>query len=167
MIRLADFSDLTEIKELTEACAVALQDKNIHQWNKHYPSIEKLNEDIEKQELFVFEEEGQILGIIVLTPDMDEVYSTVDWLAPTGNNLYVHRLAIKPSSWGHGYGRRLMDFAEDQAKNRGFVSVRLDTFSQNLRNQKFYDSRDYTRLSSIYFPKKSQHPFYCYEKIIT
>ncbi|HET8854785.1 MAG TPA: GNAT family N-acetyltransferase, partial [Salinimicrobium sp.] len=46
-------------------------------------------------------------------------------------------------------------------------SVRLDTFSQNQRNQKFYVKRGYSRLGDIYFPKQSEFPFHCYEKIIS
>ncbi|NJX17164.1 GNAT family N-acetyltransferase, partial [Tamlana crocina] len=68
--------------------------------------------------------------------------------------------------WGSGNGRKLMDFAEAFAKEHGYVSVRLDTFSKNERNQRFYEARGYKRLGNIYFPKQSEHPFYCYEKVL-
>ena len=166
MIRKALRSDLPEIKKLTEACAVAMQEKQIFQWNEDYPSREKLSADIEKEELFVLEEEGKICGIIVLTPEMDEEYIPVVWLTPGKKNLYVHRLATQPKTWGSGYGRQLMDFAEEMAGKEGYESVRLDTFSQNKRNQRFYESRGYKRLGNIYFPMQSKDPFYCYEKLI-
>jgi 2-oxoglutarate ferredoxin oxidoreductase subunit gamma len=41
MIKKASLKDLSEIKILTEACAEALQQQNIFQWNEHYPSLEK------------------------------------------------------------------------------------------------------------------------------
>lgn len=166
MIRKATRQDLNSAKLLTEACAAAMQAKGIFQWNEHYPSRERLLEDIEREELFVLEEQGKILGIIVLTPQIDEEYISVQWLTPGGNNLYVHRLATHPVTWGKGYGQKLMDFAEKLALEQGFESVRLDTFSQNKRNQKFYESRGYERLGNIFFPKQSEHPFYCYEKIL-
>jgi len=56
-----------------------------------------------------------------------------------------------------------MNFAEKYARDNNFTSVRLDTFSQNKRNQKFYETRGYQRLGDIYFPKQSKHPFHCYE----
>lgn len=166
MIQKATPSDLTEIKNLTEACAVAMQEKGIFQWNEHYPSREKLAADIEKDELYVWKEKAAILGIIVLTPVMDEEYVPISWLTSNEDNLYIHRLATHPSAWGHGFGQKLMDFAEAFAKEYGYQSVRLDTFSQNLRNQKFYEARGYQRLGNIYFPMQSEHPFYCYEKVI-
>ncbi|MGW1454268.1 GNAT family N-acetyltransferase [Salegentibacter agarivorans] len=166
MIRKANLNDLREIKKLTEACAKALQQQNIFQWNEHYPSLEKLQNDIEKQELYVFEEENMIIAIIVLTPNMDEVYRNINWLRKTGNNLYVHRLATQPEFWGKGYARKMMDFAEEFAKNKNFTSIRLDTFSKNIRNQKFYEARGYTKLGNVYFPHKNEYPFHCYEKLL-
>ena len=166
MIRKAKLSDLAAIKKLTEACAVSMQEKGIFQWNEHYPSLEKLQLDIEKEELYVLEEEEKIHGIVVLTPEMDEEYIPIEWLTPNKNNLYVHRLATDPQAWGSGNGRKLMDFAEAFAKEHDYASVRLDTFSKNERNQKFYEARGYKRLGNIYFPKQSEHPFYCYEKVL-
>ena len=40
MIQLTTSSDLQEIKKLTEACALAMQEKGIFQWNEYYPSRE-------------------------------------------------------------------------------------------------------------------------------
>jgi ribosomal protein S18 acetylase RimI-like enzyme len=75
-------------------------------------------------------------------------------------------LAVSPAFQKKGYARKLMDFAESFAKQNAAVSVRLDTFSQNKRNQRFYENRGYQRLGNIYFPKQSQHPFYCYELVL-
>ncbi|MBI6117433.1 GNAT family N-acetyltransferase [Salegentibacter maritimus] len=167
MIRKAGITDLSEIKSLTEACAKALQEQNIFQWNKHYPSREKLQTDIQNKELYVFEEEKVIISIVVLTPKMDKVYQNIDWLTETGNNLYVHRLATHPAYWGKAYARKMMDFAEEFAKNRNFDSIRLDTFSKNKRNQKFYETRGYIKLGDVYFPHKNEYPFHCYEKTLS
>ncbi|UBZ08047.1 GNAT family N-acetyltransferase [Salegentibacter mishustinae] len=166
MIRKAKLNDLRKIKKLTEACAKALQQQNIFQWNEHYPSLEKLQNDIKKEELYVLEEENMIIAIIVLTPNMDKVYRNIDWLSKTDNNLYVHRLATHPEFWGKGYARRMMDFAEEFAKNKNFISIRLDTFSKNIRNQKFYEARGYKKLGDVYFPHKNDQPFHCYELVL-
>ncbi|MFV8225402.1 GNAT family N-acetyltransferase, partial [Christiangramia aquimixticola] len=166
MIEKAKISDLPEIKSLTEACAAAMIKNNIFQWNEHYPSLEKLSEDVEKQELFKLSEGTEIRGIIVITPVKDEEYEPIDWISKSENNIYIHRLATHPEYWGHGYAQKLMSFAEDFARQNKYESVRLDTFSQNPRNQKFYEKRGYKRLGNIYFPRQSAHPFYCYELLL-
>lgn len=137
MIRQTTSEDLHSIKQLTEACAKALESRGIYQWNQHYPSRERLQQDIEKQELYVLEEDNSIIAIIVITPVMDEEYFPVKWFTENGANLYIHRLATHPFFWGRGIARRLMDFAEDFARQQNYISVRLDTFSQNKRNQRF------------------------------
>lgn len=165
-IRLAKEGDLDKIKKITEHCAVAMQEKGIFQWNEHYPSREKLQADISKKELYVLEENSEIKGIIVLTDFMDEEYIPIEWLTESGNNLYIHRLATHPSVWGRGYGQQLMYFAEEFARKNNFDSVRLDTFSQNKRNHRFYENRGYKRLGDIFFPKQSEDPFHCYELVL-
>lgn len=166
-LRKGRISDLHYIKKLTEACAVAMAEKKIFQWNDHYPSLERLRTDLELRELFLLEKEEEIRGIIVITETLDEEYIPIDWLTDeNSSNLYIHRLAVHPEYWGKGFGQKLMDFAEAYARNNHYDSIRLDTFSQNLRNQKFYESRGYQKLGNIYFPKQSIEPFYCYELLL-
>jgi hypothetical protein len=59
-----------------------------------------------------------------------------------------------------------MDFAEAYAIQEQIISIRLDTFSKNLRNIRFYEAREYTKLGDVYFVKQSQHPFHCFEKVV-
>ena len=80
--------------------------------------------------------------------------------------MYIHRLAVHPQEQKKGYAKVLMDFAEDYARKGGFISVRLDTFSKNVRNNKFYQARGYRAVGDIYFPKQSEFPFHCYELIL-
>lgn len=166
IIRQASQKDLQGAKALTEACALAMQSKGIFQWNEHYPSLEKIQLDIDRRELYVLEENDKILGIIVLSEIMDEEYISVSWLTPSEKNLYIHRLATLPATWGEGNGKKLMDFAEEFAVTSGYASVRLDTFSLNKRNQHFYEARGYQKLDDIYFPKQSEAPFHCYELVL-
>ncbi|MEJ2583700.1 MAG: GNAT family N-acetyltransferase [Robiginitalea sp.] len=163
MIRTAKLTDIPNIMRLTKACAADLCKKGIYQWNEKYPSIEAFMADIVRGELWVLEGKGQLVGTVVLSEIMDTEYKTVKWMTGTGDNRYVHRLAVHPQFQGRGYASELMDFAEGRARSEGASSIRLDTFSQNKRNQRFYERRGYTRLGSVYFPQQSAEPFYCYE----
>ena len=59
-----------------------------------------------------------------------------------------------------------MTFAENYARANQYSSVRLDTFSQNKRNQLFYETRGYHKLGDIYFPEQSDDHFHCYELVL-
>lgn len=166
MIRRAKITEIPDILAITKACTDLMAEKGIFQWNQHYPSKEAFEKDIERAELYVLETDARIVGSIVISTYMDKEYRQIDWLTPHENNRYIHRLAVHPNYQGKGFAQQLMDFAENHARQNGCVSVRLDTFSQNQRNQRFYEARGYQKLGDIFFPKQSEHPFHCYELVL-
>jgi len=166
MIRKGLYSDIDEILDITKACAKHMLGNGIFQWNEHYPNKEAFENDVERDELYVLEIEKTIIGCITISTLMDGEYIPVKWLTPNKNNIYIHRLSIHPQHQGKGYAKQLMDFAEQHAIDNNYTSIRLDTFSQNKRNQKFYELRGYIKLEDIYFPKQSKYPFHCYELIV-
>ncbi len=166
MIRKAILEDVNEILKITKACAAHMISNNIFQWNEFYPNASAFERDIEEGECYVIEIESEVIGCVTISTLMDEEYVPIDWLTPNENNIYIHRLAVHPEYQGKGYAQQLLSFAEDYAKTNTYASIRLDTFSQNKRNQKFYERRGYKKLGDIYFPKQSEHPFHCYELVL-
>jgi len=166
MIRIATASDIDDLLILTKACANQMISNGIYQWNEHYPSKEAFIKDVQRKELYVLDVSEKIIGCIVISTFMDHEYIPVKWLTPNKSNIYIHRVAVHPDNQGQGYAQKLMTFAENYAIENNYASIRLDTFSQNKRNQKFYELRGYKRLGNIYFPKQSEHPFYCYELVL-
>lgn len=166
MIRKATTIDIDTILELTKSCANHMISNGIFQWNAYYPNRAAFISDADLGELFLLEIDNSILGCIVISTFMDEGYIPIKWLTANENNVYIHRFAVHPNHQGQGFGKQLMDFAESESKRNNFDSIRLDTFSKNKRNQKFYEARGYKRLGTINFPKQSEFPFYCYELIL-
>ncbi len=166
MIELAKISEIPDILKLTNACRLYMEANGIYQWTTEYPNEKQFITDVERKELYVLKLNEALIGCIVLSVVMDEEYKSVSWSTKNDANLYIHRLAVHPEYQGQGFARQLMDFGENHARNKQFNSVRLDTFSQNKRNQHFYEKRGYLKLENIYFPKQSKHPFHCYELIL-
>ena len=162
----ATFSHLDEVYQIMMLCKNDLINKGIYQWNEKYPSKNVLQNDIELQQLWVLKEKQTLVGCVVLTTIEDEEYKPVKWLTKTQNFLYIHRLAVHPDFQGKGNAQKLMDYSENYAIKNNFDSIRLDTFSQNKRNQKFYEQRNYRKLENIYFYNQSNDPFICFEKIL-
>lgn len=162
----ATIEDIPHLLSITRDCAAKMISEGIYQWNETYPNKEAFEKDVLQQQLYVLSIEEEMIGCVVLSSEKDTEYEEVKWLTEDKKALYIHRLAVHPLHQKHGYARKLMDFAEDLAITKGAVSVRLDTFSRNKRNQKFYKARGYHQLSSIFFPKQSPYPFYCFEKIL-
>lgn len=163
MIRLAQKSDLDRVLQITRLCAREMESRKVFQWNEHYPDRQSFVNDINNSELYVYCIQDMVIGCVSICAFMDEVYSKVSWKTDGKNSVYIHRLAVDPKHQKQGIGSKLMDFAENESKLSGVESIRLDTFSQNIVNQNFYEKRGYVKLEGIYFPLQSEHPFHCYE----
>ncbi|UCG70273.1 MAG: GNAT family N-acetyltransferase [Thermoplasmata archaeon] len=162
----ANSENIIEVLELVQECMQHMNDQGIEQWNEQYPQSDIFISDIEKDSLFIIKNEENIVGIIVLSEEQDEQYDQIDWKDKFGKVLLVHRLAVHPKWQGKGIAQKLMDFGENYAKENGYSSIRLDTYSQNPRSLKLFEKRKYERKSGhIHFPE-CKEPYYCYEMLL-
>ena len=167
MISSGKVIDIDDILRLTRACGQHMRGNGIDQWDEDYPNQGVILKDIETQTLFAYREDDQVLGIVVLNETQDEEYGEIDWsTTEEDRNIVVHRLAVRPDKQRMGIARQLMDFAEEWARDNQYDAIRLDTFSQNPRNQRFYTNRGYTDLGPVYLKYKKEHPYYCYELLL-
>ncbi len=168
MISLGLPDEIDAIIALTKRCGTHMRENGIDQWDENYPDYASISTDLKTETLFVFREDEVILGIVVLNESQDEEYNQISWMTDyEARNLVVHRLAVDPIHQGKGIARMLMNHAENYARQNQYDSIRLDTFSQNTRNQRFYTNRGYTDLGSVYLKYKKEHPYFCYELLLT
>merc|ERR1711953_1097848 len=142
----------------TEACAEDMISAGIEQWNTDYPSLKIITKDAQDGTLFGYERDGKIIGSVMFSMIKDDFYSNIKWKTQDSNHIYVHRLAVHPNYQRQGIARELMDFGENLGREKGCCSVRLDTFSLNPRNNKFYKNRGYLYCGDVYFDHKSNAP---------
>lgn len=166
MIRKATLSDLPYILNIIKNCTNHMINNKIFQWNENYPSKGIFNTDIKKKNLYIIEHSKTIIGCVMKSMIQSKAYKNVNWKTENKKNLYVHRLAVDPKYQGRGFGIKLMNFVEENALKNNYLSIRLDTFSKNKRNVKFYKKRGYIKIEDIYFLNQSVYPFYCFEKIL-
>tara|TARA_B100001027_G_scaffold98357_1_gene67564 strand:+ start:503 stop:1024 length:522 start_codon:yes stop_codon:yes gene_type:complete len=165
-IRKAIQGDLDAVMKIIQSCTNDMISQKIFQWNDKYPDRETFFNDIENEDLLLLVQDNQLLGCVSVTNKMDDFYSTIDWIAATKKNIYVHRLAIHPKYQGLGYAKRIMNYIENDAIENNYNSIRLDTFSMNKKNNNFYSNIGYEKLGQIYFRDQSDMPFNCYEKCL-
>ncbi len=76
---------------------------------------------IAAHQLWVLEEAGRLIAVLELIPAAD--------------HMLIENVAVEPSEQGRGIGRRLMAFAEAEARRQGLPEMRLYTnerFTENL-----------------------------------
>ncbi len=121
MIRPAAAADLDRVREIVEAA-----------YTKYVPRIGRrpapMDDDygirLQQGALFVLEDTGKVAGLLVIEPRAD--------------HLFVHNMAVDPARHGAGFGRRLMVFAEDQARAQGLFELRLFTNEKMTENVALY-----------------------------
>ncbi|GAA4390672.1 GNAT family N-acetyltransferase [Hymenobacter koreensis] len=133
------------------------------QWEASYPNEEVFRQDIDKQQLWVAEFEGQVAGVAALTTDQDPEYAQADW-DPTAQAIVTHRLAVDPNVQGQGVAAALLQQAEVLARETGLNLLRVDTNSENLATQRLFPKLGYRFAGEITLAFRPGLRFYCYEK---
>jgi GNAT superfamily N-acetyltransferase len=153
------------VQGIIQACLQALRQAGIFQWDELYPNPELIEADIRYGSLYLAQESENCLGAVSLNEHQEAAYQQVNWHG-SQPVLVVHRLCVAPAYQGKGIAGRLMDFAEDLARRRGYASLRLDAYSGNPKAVRLYEGRDYRKAGQVYFPRRIL-PFFCFEKILT
>lgn len=105
-----------------------------------YPTRKDAQKALRDNALFVFEEDGAVLGSIILNSVQPEEYRKIDWPsgAADGKVRVIHLLMVRPGAAGKGVGSALIHFTEELARQQGCTAIRLDTGSQNIPAASLY-----------------------------
>ncbi|WEJ19696.1 GNAT family N-acetyltransferase [Pseudomonas sp. SD17-1] len=126
MIRPATAHDVAPVQALIEA-AYALYIPRIGA--RPGPMLEDYAALIAQGRVEVFEEQGQVLGVLVLIAQAD--------------GLLLDNVAVSPAAQGRGLGRQLMAHAEARARQLGLEVVRLYTNEAMSENLGLYERLGY------------------------
>ena len=89
------------------------------------PMLDDYVKIISQHLVWIIKHEGQVVGLIVL-------------MEKEGGML-LDNVAVHPAYQGQGVGRRLMAFAEREARQRGFDDLHLYTHEKMSENLKIYE----------------------------
>lgn len=146
-MQLAPLSDLDDLLVFYKKVALHMLENGNPQWGTDYPNREFLNEDLEEKNLYkLLDDDGTLLGVIVLNRDEGEPYERFTWEDTSDRHIVIHRLAVSPAAQGRGVGRALMEWAENHGREVGYSSIRLDTYVGNPTALALYDKMGYRRV---------------------
>lgn len=152
MIRRAAAADLDSIEE-------AYQEHFLHE-KKYgaytvfregiYPTRKDAKEALESGTLFVYEENGAVMGSIILDGRQPDEYRRIDWpsKAAEGQVRVIHLLMVRPGAAGKGIGSALINYAAETARRSSCIALRLDTGEQNLPAVSLYRKSGF-RLAAV------------------
>ena len=77
-------------------------------------------------------------GLVSVCEDAGGTIAATIVLVPQPDHLLLDNIAVRPDRQGQGLGRRLIAFAEDEARRLGFAEVRLYTHEKMVENIALY-----------------------------
>ena len=159
--RTATPDDLDALVSLYGAATHDMLRQGIDQWDEYYPDREILSEDVESGDMTLGLLDGEPACAWVVNREYEPEYVSGAWEHTGGDFCVLHRLCVNPELQGRGLARQAMARMEKNAFDKGFDSVRLDVFSQNLHAQRLYERLGYKRTGEVRFRKGI---FYLMEK---
>lgn len=147
MVRHARQADMERILEIYEkARSYMAENGNPDQWGSDkYPALELLELDLEKDQLYVYEDEAGICGVFVFYVNTEEEYETPirgAWTKTTAPYGVLHRIAVAGS--GKGIGSACMNWCYKQCRN-----MRGDTHLLNTSMQKLFEKNGFVRCTEL------------------
>ncbi|KAI9767975.1 MAG: hypothetical protein M1840_005287 [Geoglossum simile] len=137
VVEIAKAKDAPTIKLITDAA----YSKYIEPLGM-LPAAMKVQYDtlVETQKVYVLRVGGDVVGSVTLSGE--------------GDSVTINNLVVAPPAQGRGFGRLLMNYAEDKALGQGFTAVTL------FANEKMHDNIAwYTKIGFIETGRKKEDGF--------
>ena len=151
LIRKANKADLPGIVDLySDVHTAEEQGRLTTGWVREiYPVAATAEEALSRDDIFVEEEDGKIVGTGIINQTQLGAYAEGDWQydAEPEEVMVLHTLAIEPFVMHKGYGRRFMEFFEEYAAGRGCRYLRIDTNAKNANARRFYAGLGYREIA--------------------
>lgn len=99
-----------------------------------YPTRKEAEKALISDALFVYEENGSVMGSIIFDDIQPEEYKRIAWPshAPDERIRVVHLLMVRPGTAGKGIGSALINYVTEMAVRQSCEAIRLDTGAQNI-----------------------------------
>lgn len=145
-IRRNSLSDIDTILKLyAQARDFMESNGNPNQWDKNYPGISLIQQDIKSRNSYVCVDDGEIVGTFFYVEDTDPTYAKIykgEW---QNNEPYgvVHRIAS--ANGKRGVATFCLDWCFKKCGN-----IRIDTHQDNFPMQNLLKKNDYVQCGIIY-----------------
>lgn len=157
MIRKATINDLDNIEAIyNKVLDQEEEGKASIGWTRGiYPTRQTAKDALMRDDLFVCEEDGDILATAIINTHQLDIYAKGDWHIEASYNqvMVLHTLVVSPDAAGKGIGRRFVAFYEQYAQQQGCKDLRMDTQAKNYAARNLYHHLGYEEVSIVPCPE--------------
>ena len=115
-------------------------------WQKgKHPTADGIRAYIEEGSMYLYKEQGTIVGAMAVTMYQGEDYHAIEWSRQVPDNevAVIHILAVSPDRQGTGIGSKMVREAIELAKVKCMKAIRLDALATNTPAHKLYQRLDF------------------------
>ena len=153
VIRRGTQADLVSVEQIYNDIHTA-EESGISQigWIRGvYPTKATAQAALERNDLFVLEEEGKVLGTALINQIQVPDYAKGNWEfeASPEEVCVLHTLVISPEAAGKGYGTKFVKFYENYARSHNCKELRMDTNARNTAARAMYKKLGYKEIGIV------------------
>lgn len=152
-IRKAVDIDLPQITDIYSAIHTEEEEGHaVIGWKRGiYPIRNTAYSALQREELFVLEDECEVVASAIINQTQVPEYSICRWkyAAPAEKVMVLHTLVVDPRKKGYGYGTAFVSFYEQYAQERNCPFLRMDTNAINLTARKLYAHLGYEEVGIV------------------
>jgi N-acetylglutamate synthase-like GNAT family acetyltransferase len=168
-LRKAEISEAERILEFYRNVIDSLNGTRFRpKWNESYPDRQYIEKSIEKGEMHVCTENGNIVSCIVLNDRLDAEYDDVGWNAGSGEIAAIHTFAVNPDCAGRGIGTEIFHQIKCDAIKNDRKAIRIDIIDGNLGAQGFFEKLgfEYVDTVEVFHESVGLEKFHLYEYVL-
>ena len=129
IFRHAVYDDLPALKQVYRDAIAKMEAEGVHIWDDVYPA-EFLYKDIDRRQLYLLEEAGEIAGVFALR-EGHLAGTLLPWERPRARAIYLERFVVSVSFLRRGIGKQLLSEACRVACELGYEYLRLLVVESN------------------------------------
>lgn len=153
IIRKAEARDLDAIESIYNKILLKEEEGEVTTgWERGiYPKRETAEAALKRNDMFVMEDDGYIVGSGIINKEQVDVYAKAKWkfAAKDSEVMVLHTLAIDPDKSGMGYGKKFIEFYEDYAREKGCKYLRMDTNEKNKAARSLYTKLGFNEIDCL------------------
>lgn len=155
--------DLVEVLYLLKVSVSDMNEKGQKHWNSAYPGTDYIVESIENESLYIYKDKGIAKGMVVLSNEEPEEYKNIEWQGKGDKVLFIRFLIVNPQWQNAGIAHKLMEYAEEYSKDKGYNTIRVDIHSGVPGAEKLCTDGGFNQTGQFH-SSFQQAPYFAYEK---
>ena len=148
MLTNGTYKDLNELDELAVLVINGMKKSLIPQWELDYPRYKNFFGDVETKSLYLYKDNGKIVGSCTVLRENDPPYKTIDsWIK--NKSLVIHRMLVHPDYQNKGIAKVFINNAIKLCKQGNYESIKTDTHLENYKMRNFLKKNGFIELDYL------------------